>query len=524
MKVLNKISHKKILFFSILSFGLLIRLIPLLTKGTSDVDEMISWIERIEANGWANGYSGIYFPSSYLIFYTVYKVSQLVSTNIFFFFAVVRFLFELIFLASLIFALKYKFINQALLILLWVNPLFIILSFAGYTDIFSISMWFLFIFLVYKSEIPDKQKIKTLIAIGGVFAFFAFLKPQTLYLALLIMFFLVLFYAINRINLKIIGAIFLAFFAAFLIYGKLLNPATILSCGEKLGPITISSFTDSPEVFWNKCIDRDNVMEKYPNTGPQICIDAQYEAYAPIGDAGYCVKKFEFSDSSIKEVFIARGLFKLANQVVATSDVMTSYSANMPNIWALYVKNANFYEENKSVWRFYASKEFNKNVIAINIILIFVLTVYLFFIFRKEKLSYILIFVGLPLTILVPNFATMAHENHFALGSLISALGISALSKTLNHRDKLTTLLYSVWFMINFFFALNIMQLYVADIWITQSENNTLIAAGESVIEYLNPYLNIYHISYINLLLFIIFLVLFILAISKKEQKDKELL
>lgn len=51
--MMSDLKNKKILFYILVIFGLIIRLIPLLTKGTSDVDEMISWIERIEVNGWA---------------------------------------------------------------------------------------------------------------------------------------------------------------------------------------------------------------------------------------------------------------------------------------------------------------------------------------------------------------------------------------------------------------------------------------------------------------------------------------
>lgn len=521
MTSIQNMLNKKIFFISLISFGVIIRLIPLLTKGTSDVDEMISWIEKIEVNGWSGGYSGIYFPSSYLIFYIVYKVSQITSGNVFLIFAFVRFLFEIIFLATLLYAVRNKFISKKLLVLLWLNPLFIVLSFAGYTDIFSLSMWFLFVYLVYKSQMSEKNKVVSLIFLGTIFAFFAYLKPQTIYLALLTMFFLALYYLFNQKNLKILIAIFLGFFVAFLLYGKLLNPPTILDCGEKFGPITISSFSNPPEVYWNKCLEKDNVKQRYPATGPQPCIDAAYEAYAPQGEAGYCVKEFKFTDSFVKEVYIIPGLMKLTKQVAGTSDVMPSYSANMPNIWAIYVKNANFYDSNKEVWRYYATKDFNNIVIFINIFLIFLLTLYLFFINRTAQLSDILILIALPITILVPNFATMAHENHFALGSLVTGLTIGVLSRSFESKNKLISILFLIWLIINLLFAANILQLYVADIWIMQSENQALISLGTFIKEFINPYLNIYQISYATTLLFVTFLSLLTLTIFRKRQKDK---
>jgi hypothetical protein len=522
MKLMTSdLKNKKILFYILVIFGIIIRLIPLLTKGTSDVDEMISWIERIEVNGWSGGYSGIYFPASYILFYLVYQLAKFTSADVFMIFSFFRFGFELIFLAALLIASRYKFINKRLLLMLWLNPLFIILSFAGYTDIFSISMWFLFLFLLYMSERNKTNNLNTLIWMSAVFAIFAFLKPQTIYLALLAMFFLVLYYFINRKNFKLIVAILLGFLVAFLLFGKLLNPVTILSCGEKFGPTTISSFTTPPEVFWDKCLEKEQVLERYPKTGPQKCIDALNEAYAPIGEAGYCVKTFRYTDSFVKEVFIVPGLNKLTKQVIGTSDVMPSYSANMPNVWALYVKNADFYDPSKAVWRYYASKDLNNSVILANIILIFIVTIYLFIANRKANLSTLLIFIGLPITIIVPNFATMAHENHFALGSLIAGLSIGILSKSNYLQSKLTISLYLIWMTLNVLFAVNITQLYVADIWISQSANQTLVSVGLFIKESINPLIDIYETSYVTSSLAVVFLILLAVAFYQKQQKDK---
>lgn len=520
MNTTSGVLNRNIFFIGLMVFGVIIRTISLFTKGTSDVDEMISWIEKIDATSWSSGYSGVYFPSSYVLFYVVFQVSSLTINNTFLIFAISRFIFDLGFFATLIIALKNKFIDRLLVVLLWLNPLFIALSLAGYTDIFSISIWFFFIFMVYKYEKFTKYNVAILIIVGFSLAFFAFLKPQTIYLVLLLLLFLAIYYLINRKNLKLIISVFLGFFVVFLLYGKLLNPTTILSCGEKFGPITISSFTNPPEVFWNKCLEKEQVLDKYPATGPQICIDASHEAYAPIRDSGYCVQNFEFSESFSKEVFIIPGLAKLMKQAIGTSEVMPSYSANMPNVWAIYVKNSDFYDSSKQVWQHYASKNFNNLVIFINMFIVFSSTLYLFLINIRENLSKLLILIGLPITILVPNFATMAHENHFALGSLISALSIGLLSKSFEVRDKSIRGLYALWLLINLLLAVNVVQLYVSDIWLTQTDNKLLNLFGYIIKEYLNPYLSIYHISYAYTIFLIIFIVLLIKAFFQKNKKD----
>jgi hypothetical protein len=314
------------------------------------------------------------------------------------------------------------------------------------------------------------------------------LKPQTIYLALLAMFFLVLYYFINRKNFKLIVAILLGFLVAFLLFGKLLNPATILSCGEKFGPTTISSFTTPPEVFWDKCLEKDQVLENYPKTGPQKCIDALNEAYAPIGEAGYCVKTFRYTDSFVKEVFIVPGLNKLTKQVIGTSDVMPSYSANMPNVWALYVKNADFYDPSKAVWRYYASKDLNNSVILANIILIFIVTIYLFITNRKANLSTLLIFIGLPITIIVPNFATMAHENHFALGLFFSYLLVNLDL----FKKNFFRLFHVLIFLISSVLALNVSRLYLWPMW-EKSNDPILQNIGGDLLKFVT-HPNIYQI------------------------------
>lgn len=152
--------------------------------------------------------------------------------------------------------------------------------------------------------------------------------------------------------------------------------------------------------------------------------------------------------------------------------------------------------------------------------IVFSSTLYLFLINIRENLSKLLILIGLPITILVPNFATMAHENHFALGSLISALSIGLLSKSFEVRDKSIRGLYALWLLINLLLAVNVVQLYVSDIWLTQTDNKLLNLFGYIIKEYLNPYLSIYHISYAYTIFLIIFIVLLIKAFFQKNKKD----
>jgi hypothetical protein len=175
-------------------FGFALRSISLLTKGQFDVDQMIFWGESISSKGWARGYLGVYFPTSHLFFNAVVEFSSLFQLNSFTVFTILRFFSETIFLFCLIYLLISNYVSRKYFILLWLNPLLLVLILSGYTDTFSISLIFLFLTLCLKSFMSFRSQLSLFVFVitGFVLCFFAFLKPQTLLLTATVLFFICL--------------------------------------------------------------------------------------------------------------------------------------------------------------------------------------------------------------------------------------------------------------------------------------------------------------------------------------------
>ena len=120
--------------------GVLIRLISLKTKGMEDVDVMINWGISILNLGWDKGYLAIYFPTSHLIFNFIVELSTYLSIEIFQLFATIRLISDILFLFLLIILNKLGFISRLIVVLIWLNPLLLVLTLSGYTDTFSLTL------------------------------------------------------------------------------------------------------------------------------------------------------------------------------------------------------------------------------------------------------------------------------------------------------------------------------------------------------------------------------------------------
>ena len=144
----NKVNNY-VVYLSFLLVGFLIRLISLKTKGMEDVDVMINWGISILNLGWDKGYLAIYFPTSHLIFNFIVELSSYLSIEIFQLFALIRLISDLLFLFLLIILNRLGFISRLIVILIWLNPLLLILTLSGYTDTFSLTLILLsLVFLV----------------------------------------------------------------------------------------------------------------------------------------------------------------------------------------------------------------------------------------------------------------------------------------------------------------------------------------------------------------------------------------
>jgi hypothetical protein len=281
----------------------------------------------------------------------------------------------------------------------------------------------------------------------------------------------------------------------FFLFSVLLSSPTKMSCGENIGPRTISSLEDSNQTEWNVCIDPAQVEIPYPDSGPNICVEKQFKAFSPLGSNGFCVANYKYSLPATVDDFWETGYRKLKGQVInGSAEHMPSYSANMPNVWHIYVVNFLNYDEAKEVWSYKATEEFNKNVWFSILIFTFTYSLLLFWIYRKIINNYLALIslIGFPITFVIPFFATLAHENHFALGLLFSYLLLN-----LNlFNSKFTKLFHILLFVISLSLALNISRLYLWPMWI-ESQNPILHVFGTNLLSLITiP--NIYQISLIT--------------------------
>jgi hypothetical protein len=165
---------KSRLYVSLIIFGISIRAISLLTKGMEDVDVMVNWGINVSNLGWDKGYLAIYFPTSHLIFNAIVEVSNSFNLEVFNLFTVVRLFSDLIFLFLLLYLNKSGFLTKKFVVLIWLNPLLLILTLSGYTDTFSITLLTasLVFLLIYQR---NNNKLYSLLT--GIFlGLFLFLK------------------------------------------------------------------------------------------------------------------------------------------------------------------------------------------------------------------------------------------------------------------------------------------------------------------------------------------------------------
>jgi hypothetical protein len=296
-------------------------------------------------------------------------------------------------------------------------------------------------------------------------------------------------------------------------FSGLLSSEKKLDCAGQLGPITISSLNNPNSVEWNVCIKRELVGVKYPSTGPEICILQNYEAFAPIGAAGYCIKRYQYFNPKYVNDYFSTGFEILKNQVInGTAEHMPSYSANMPNIWHIYVINFLNYDTSKEVWFYKATNSFNKNVLYINLFIILFLTVIFLFINKKliDNWLSILIFSGFFITFNIPLFSTLAHENHLALGILMSIFLIYILRKSNYIINNFLIFIFST------LLAINISNLYLLPLW---SESNLVFLNSiNTLFTTLFKFFDINIISYLVTALSLVFLCsIFITSLKVKK-------
>jgi len=455
---------KNIKFFYFLIFvGIFIRILTFFTKGMEDVDVMINWGYSIEQNGWNKGYKAIYFPTSHAIFLFIVKVSNLLNIDVFTFFTLLRFCVEILILLTLLCLLKYQVLNHFTVVFIWLNPLFLVLSLSGYTDNFSILL-FLIILLTLNIYSQSKNKFYLFIS-SFTLSLFIFLKPQTLVLSLFILLFSVIFIILTK-KLKLtyieILIVIIPLIMTSIFFSSLLSSEKKMDCSGNLGPITISSLNNPSLVEWNICIKKELVGIKYPKTGPGICLSKNYEAFAPIGSAGFCIKKYEYFNPKYVDDYFTTGFQILKNQILnGTAEHMPSYSANMPNVWHIYVINSANYDSSKEVWFYKATNSFNKMILYVNLIIILIFTAIILFI-NKNSINnwfHLLIFSGFFVTFNIPLFSTLAHENHLALGILFSIMLVFILRNS-NYKLNNSLILF-----LSTLLAINISNLYLLPLW-----------------------------------------------------------
>ena len=508
------------IYIPLLILGIVIRLISLLTKGMEDVDVMINWGLNISNLGWDKGYLAIYFPTSHLIFNAIVEISKAFDFEVFNLFTIIRLTSDVLFLLLLVYLNKLRFLSKPIVLLIWLNPLLLVLTLSGYTDTFSITL--VLASLVCLCVYQEKDNKYFAILSGFLFAFFLFLKPQSLLLMGYLFFFIFIFVTFRMYTKKVFDNIFLFVsltlpsLVMFLLFSVLLSSPTKMSCGESIGPRTISSLENSNQTEWNVCIDPAQVGIPYPDSGPNICVEKQLKAFSPLGSNGFCVTNYKYSLPTIVNDFWETGYKKLRNQIIDGSvGHMPSYSANMPNVWHIYVVNFLNYDESKEVWSYKATENFNKTVWFSVLIFTFAYSLLIFWIYRKKVNNYLelISLVGFPITFVIPFFATLAHENHFALGLLFSYLLLN-----LNFfNSKFTKLFHILLFVISLSLALNISRLYLWPMWV-DSQNPILHIFGTNLINLIGiP--NIYQISLISSLAALVLIIYLPLGASSSNKK-----
>ena len=502
-----KLSNFQFYYFFLI-IGILVRFISLETKGMEDVDVMINWGISISTLGWDKGYLAIYFPTSHLIFNTIVELSTLFSIEVFTLFSIVRLLSDVVFVLLLIYLNNVGAMSRKIVLLIWLNPLLITLTLSGYTDTFSITLIAaclvsLYLFQMKKTSFFGWQS-------GFLLAFFIFLKPQTLLLTGFLFFFLILYTLFYSKSFKLIKRIYVLiplFFPSvilFALYSALLSSPTKLSCGDDIGPRTISSLEYQDLTEWNICLSPDQVGMTYPKLGPGVCVENKYKAFAPLRDNGVCVKNYEFSSPVTVKDFGETGFNKLKNQIInGSSEHMPSYSANMPNIWHIYVVNSLDFDNSREVWFYKADESFNKLVWLTVLLFTFIYTIIIFWKNQKEINSFFKLFslIGFPITFIIPIFATLAHENHFALGLFFTylLLNLGLVNKVFSK------LLHFLVILISGALALNVSRLYLWPMW--EASSNSILQVLGSFLGEIITFPNIHQISLIVSVAALIFLV-----------------
>jgi hypothetical protein len=496
------------IYYFFLIIGILVRFISLDTKGMEDVDVMINWGVSISSLGWDQGYLAIYFPTSHFIFNIIVELATLFNIEVFSLFSIVRLLSDVIFILLLIYLNNLGVVSRKIVLLIWLNPLLITLTLSGYTDTFSITLITACLVSLHLFQLKNTFFFGW--QSGFLLAFFIFLKPQTLLLTSFLFFFLTLYILVYSKSFKLIKRIYILiplFFPSvilFALYSVLLSSPTKLSCGDNIGPRTISSLEYQDLTEWNICLSPDQVGMSYPKSGPGVCVDNRFKAFAPLGDNGVCVKNYEFSSPMIVKDFGETGFNKLKNQIInGSAEHMPSYSANMPNIWHIYVLNFLDFDNSREVWFYKADEGFNKLVWLSVLLFTFIYTIIIFWKNQKELNSFFKLFslIGFPITFIIPIFATLAHENHFALGLFFTYL-ILNLGLAKNFFSKLLHFLVIV---ISGALALNVSRLYLWPMW--EESNNSILQAVGSFLGEVIIFPNIHQISLIVSVAALVFIV-----------------
>jgi hypothetical protein len=303
-----------------------------------------------------------------------------------------------------------------------------------------------------------------------------------------------------------------------LFYTSLLSSEKKLDCSGNLGPITISSLNNPSLVEWNICIKKELVGIKYPKTGPAICLTENYEAFAPIGSAGFCIRKYEYFNPRYVDDYFSTGFEIIKNQVLSgTSEHMPSYSANMPNIWHIYVINSSTYDSSKEVWFYKATNSFNKLILYTNLSIILILTTIMLYINKKIINNWVMLFIfsGFFITFNIPLFSTLAHENHLALGILFAIL-LTYILRDVNF--KLNNLLVLI---LSTLLAINISNLYLLPLWL--ESNFVFLNWLHYIFNSLFNVLNINIISYLVTATSVLLIISFFytsLKVKKLRTKD----
>jgi hypothetical protein len=410
-------------------------------------------------------------------------------------------------------------LTKKITILIWLNPLLLVLTLSGYTDTFSLtlltaSLVFLFIYQRNKNKIYS-------FTTGILLGLFLFLKPQTLLLTLYLFFFALIFTFSGPKKRELkdkIWVLFSLIFPSLLIfslYSVMLSPPTKLTCDEKVGPRTISSLETIGLTEWNVCIEPEQVGVTYPESGPTICIENKDKAFSPLGNNGFCVKNYKYVLPRSINDYWETGFIKLKSQIInGSAEHMPSYSANMPNLWHIYVVNNLDYDQAREVWSYKAKDYFNKIVWLTILVFVLLYTFLLFFTYRTKINSYLKLvsLIGFPITFIGPIFATLAHENHLALGIFFTYLLLN-----LNiFRNIFKNLIHILIYIISSLLALNVSRLYLWPMW-NESKNPILNSIGGFLIHFFSiP--NIYQISLISTLAALI--VLTFLPFASKSTRE----